>query len=414
MEIESNDFLFAEEQSIPEEKDGAKWKILIVDDEQGVHEVTRMALKGFSFEGKKLDLISVYSGHEAEIAIKENPDTAIILLDVIMEHDDSGLQVVRYVRETIENKFVRIILRTGQPGQAPEEKVVVDYDINDYKSKQDLTIEKLFTTLISSLRSYNDLIKLDKLNHELFESEERFRLLSSQANDAIIMMDDSGNISFWNNAAERIFGYRSGEVMGKNLHNLLAPKKYHNIIKTGLDSFSATGTGSAIGEHVEITALTKDGEEFPIELSLAAVQIKGQWHAIGIVKDIVERKLHEAQLNRNNIKLKQVTEELKAVLDYSQSRISMLSPELSIIWTNDYTKTPKPQDMLLDELPQCFQSFGNLETRCEGCPVELSFSSGKTEEVMITTDGISYNIKAVPIKDKNGIVNRVIEIVHEV
>ncbi|MBF0540886.1 MAG: PAS domain S-box protein [Nitrospirae bacterium] len=408
---DTNDFLFAEEEeekltSAKNAKDN-KWKILIVDDEEEVHKVTALALKGFSYDGKKLELISKYSGKDAMEAIKDNPDTALILLDVVMEHDHAGLEVVKHIRETIKNKLVRIILRTGQPGQAPEEKVIVEYDINDYKSKQDITIEKLFTTLISSLRSYNDLIKLDQLNKELFESEERFRLLSSQANDAIIMMDNNGNVSFWNNAAERIFGYTEDEIIGKNLHNLLAPQKYHNIIMPALEHFKSTGTGAAIGSHIDITALTKDGEEFPIELSLSSVQIKGQWHSIGIVKDTIERTLYEAQLNRNNIKLKQVKEELKAVLSGSHDKITCVSSDFSIIWTN--------ADTLLHIQPQCYQLLGNNDTKCEICPAALCFKSGKEEETKITTtEGISYNIKAVPIKDNNGNVLRVIEIAQEV
>lgn len=424
MEQDTNELIFAEEEivegALPEKTDDTRlWKILVVDDEDEVHKVTRIALKGFSYENRKLDLISVYRGQEAMAAIKENPDTALILLDVVMEHDDSGLQVVKYIREIIKNKFVRIILRTGQPGQAPEEKVIVDYDINDYKSKQDLTTEKLFTTLTASLRSYNDLIRLAELNNALLESEERFRLISKSANDAIIMMDNNGLISFWNNAAEGIFGYKSDEVMGRDLHILLAPQKYHDAIKTGLETFNSTGTGTMIGQRIELTALTKDREEFPIELSLSGVLIKGQWNAIGIVKDIVERKLYESRLFQNKIKLEKAQAELDALINAFPDCLTMLSqaepalnkeikqtePALNVIWTNI-----KTDQLLLDEPPACYQLLGNNLSRCEDCPVLLSFETGNTESSILTTaDGIVYNISTIPIKDGDGCVTRVIE-----
>jgi len=109
------------------------WKILISDDEEQVHEITKLALTQFNFDGKKLEFISAFTGEETKKCMTENPDVSIILQDVVMENDTAGLDVVRYVREELHNNMVRIILRTGQPGQAPERKVIVDYDINDYK-----------------------------------------------------------------------------------------------------------------------------------------------------------------------------------------------------------------------------------------------------------------------------------------
>ncbi|KJU83463.1 Signal transduction response regulator, receiver region domain protein, partial [Candidatus Magnetobacterium bavaricum] len=104
-----------------------KWKVMIVDDEPGVHDVTLMILKSFTVEGRALEFISAYTGREAIREITCNPDTALIFLDVVMETDHAGLDVVKHIRETLQNRFVRIILRTGQPGSAPEESVIIDY-----------------------------------------------------------------------------------------------------------------------------------------------------------------------------------------------------------------------------------------------------------------------------------------------
>lgn len=143
------------------------WKILVVDDESEVHSVTRLALEDFSFAGRGLEFIDVYSGAEAKQKIKENPDTAIILLDVVMETDDAGLEVARYVRQELGNHFVRIILRTGQPGMAPERRVLKVYDINDYRAKTELTQSRMFTVIYTALSSYRDLIALARSRHRL-------------------------------------------------------------------------------------------------------------------------------------------------------------------------------------------------------------------------------------------------------
>jgi len=161
--ILSNELLFSNDTEVDNKRQNrATWKVMIVDDEQSIHDVTKLALKKFEFENKKISFLHAYTGKEAQQLIIENPDTALILLDVVMEEDDAGLTTVRYIRDEVKNTFVRIILRTGQPGSAPEETIIRDYDINDYKDKTELTVQKLKTVLYSSLRSYRDLLALEK------------------------------------------------------------------------------------------------------------------------------------------------------------------------------------------------------------------------------------------------------------
>ena len=144
-----------------------KWKMLVVDDELSVHNTTKSVLKKFVFENKELEIISAYSGKEAIEILSKNSDIAVILLDVVMETDDAGLIVAKKVREELKNKIVRIVLRTGQPGTAPEKDVILNYDINDYKEKTELTSLKLFTTVVASLRSYKDLAIIEQNKHGL-------------------------------------------------------------------------------------------------------------------------------------------------------------------------------------------------------------------------------------------------------
>lgn len=136
------------------------WKVLIVDDEEEIHRMTRFVLADLVFDGRPLAFYSAYNGAEAQAFLAEHTDTAVILLDVVMASEDDGLQVARYVRETLHNELVRIILRTGQPGHAPERRIILEYDINDYKEKTELTAQKLFTTMVAALRSYRDLQQL--------------------------------------------------------------------------------------------------------------------------------------------------------------------------------------------------------------------------------------------------------------
>ena len=158
-----DDFLFSDE-ALDEVNEvvGGSWKVIVVDDEPEVHAVTKLALSDFEFQDKRLEFISAYSGEEAKQVIQQHPDAAIVLLDVVMETDDAGLKVAKFIRETAKNNHIRIILRTGQPGQAPERQVIVNYDINDYKSKTELTAQKLFTVVMSSLRSYRDILSIEQ------------------------------------------------------------------------------------------------------------------------------------------------------------------------------------------------------------------------------------------------------------
>ncbi|MDR6771414.1 response regulator [Azospirillum sp. BE72] len=162
----SDEFLFAEEEPAVEVAAEAAepvepWLILIVDDDPAIHATTKMVLRGFTFEGRPAQFLSAATAAEARGVLRDNPAIAVILLDVVMESDDAGLRLVRYIRSELSNRRVRIILRTGQPGQAPERDVILSYDINDYKSKTELTAQKLFTSVVAALRGYQDITAIE-------------------------------------------------------------------------------------------------------------------------------------------------------------------------------------------------------------------------------------------------------------
>ena len=140
---------------------GNRWTMLIVDDEPEVHSITKLVLSDFTYKGRKARFLSAHSAAEARRILARESDIALILLDVVMETEDAGLRLVHHIREELQNRNVRIILRTGQPGQAPERAVILDYDINDYKAKTQLTAQQLFTTTVAALRSYEDIVTID-------------------------------------------------------------------------------------------------------------------------------------------------------------------------------------------------------------------------------------------------------------
>lgn len=149
-----------------------KWKVLIVDDETDVHDVTVLALKRLVFDSRPIELLSAFSAAEGRELLRAHPDVAVLLLDVVMEEENAGLKLVRYIREELKNSMVRIILRTGHPGQAPEESVTMEYDINDYREKADLTARSLKTALITAFRSYRDIATINTLNSEIESTQK--------------------------------------------------------------------------------------------------------------------------------------------------------------------------------------------------------------------------------------------------
>lgn len=147
------------------------WKILIVDDDIDIHDITEMTLRRLVYENRPLTFINAYSCAEAIVQLEKHPDIAIALLDVVMEKDTSGLDLVRIIREDMNNSNIRIIVRTGNPGLAPEESVTLNYDINDYRGKTELTAQSLRTAVITALRSYMALVTIKGLKQEIDDTQ---------------------------------------------------------------------------------------------------------------------------------------------------------------------------------------------------------------------------------------------------
>jgi response regulator RpfG family c-di-GMP phosphodiesterase len=194
------------------------WEILVVDDEQAVHQVTELVMSDFEFDGRRVHFSHCYSGAEARQRLAEPGQFALILLDVVMESEHAGLELVRYIREELGDRNVRIVLRTGQPGQAPQALVLKTYDINDYREKTELTHAKLSTVFYSGLRAYRDLMRL-----------ERARLGLRRSIDAITHVCDSDNLRHFCSAvleqASALLGHQTEGVCASRMNAYAAARQ---------------------------------------------------------------------------------------------------------------------------------------------------------------------------------------------
>lgn len=155
------DFL-AEENEIVQEKSKSTYKIIVSDDDAEVHTITKLVLDDIKFEGHSLEIYSAFNEAETVKLLTIHPDTAILFQDVVMDAHDTGLKIVNHLRKDLKNFMTRVILRTGQPGEAPEDRIVIDYDINDYRLKTEMTHQRMITSVYEALRSYRDIVRLEK------------------------------------------------------------------------------------------------------------------------------------------------------------------------------------------------------------------------------------------------------------
>ncbi len=162
--------------------------------------------------------------------------------------------------------------------------------------KTEYAISSIYMGYPHFLAVKEDITERKEAEQALLESEEKFRTISATANDAIIMADNDGNISYWNKAAEKMFGYSSEEATGKTIHETCIPDRFHEAHLRGFKKFKDTGQGAVVGKTTGLTAINRDGAEFPIEFSLSTVKIKGKWNSVAIIRDIAERKKIEDKL----------------------------------------------------------------------------------------------------------------------
>jgi len=254
------------------------------------------------------------------LAVEQSPSSIVITdLDARLEYvNEAFVKATGYSREEVIGKNPRI-LHSGKNPRASYDEMWAHLTLGavwrgEFVNRRKDGSEYIESILISPVRDADgrathylaikdDITERRREQQALLESEEKFRVMSASAQDAIVMMDHDGKVSFWNAAAEKIFGYDSSEIVGKDMHSLLAPSRYLESFRNGFEHFRHTGEGPVVGKTLELSALCKDGREIPVELSLSAVRIADHWQAIGIMRDITERKRAEALLRTSEERL---------------------------------------------------------------------------------------------------------------
>ena len=268
--------------------------LMLVHQFQAVHEQAEVFQKLVETSGQGIGMATL-DGHATYV----NPAMSRLLGDA--EHGGLlGRKIIEHYgedcRKTVVEEAIPAVVQKGQwTGELAilsangEETPTVEnmFLIRDSKGKP-LCLANIIT----------DTSEQKLAQEALRESEEQFRTITSAAQDAIIMMDEKGDISHWNRAAESTFGCSEEEAIGRNLHTFLVPKRFHEAHREAFPRFQETGKGAAVGKILELAAVRKNGEEFPVELSLSAARIQGQWHAIGVMRDITKRKREEKVLQQ--------------------------------------------------------------------------------------------------------------------
>ncbi|MBN1344196.1 MAG: response regulator [Phycisphaerae bacterium] len=379
-------------------------RILVVDDSAVILQVIRDQLVEAGHE-----VITAGNGKQTlEVARTFRPD--VILLDIEMPEAD-GIEVCRILKHDPALSSIPVIMSSAHDR---DEDVVEglsagahDYVIKPYhwpavlariqaalrtKAANDL-LEKTRRDAERAFENERMLVRQllreafdrKRVEEQLRESQERFKNISDHALDAIIMMDHEGLISYWNPAAERIFGWSTEEALGKGLHHFLAPERYHRAHEAAFPAFQQTGQGPAVGTVSTLSALRKDGTEFPIELSLGSVRLGRKWSAIGVVRDIAKRQAEEAAVRESE-------ERLQTIMQSIQTGILVIDAETHQI----VDANPAATEMLHSSREQVIgRACHDLITTAGGgkCPItDMGGTLDRTERELLRGDGTSLPI----------------------
>lgn len=326
------------------------WEIAIVDDDEDVHAVTRLVFSGYRYKGRPLKIFNAYSAAEARRLLRDERNLAVILLDVVMETENAGLELVKYIREELNNSMVRIILRTGQPGQAPEGQVITAYDINDYKEKSELSSQKLLSSLTAALRGYDDLLKIQELgsSKEMLEQQVRERTAELSTSNRVLQHQRAllseaqkiagiGNYEWnlltremeWSDQIYRILGIAPGHVT-PNLEELLQtiPESDRALAHQAIRQ-AITGKKPFAVEH----PITRGDGTIGYVRHQGEVHFDESWKAlrlVGILQDITERHRAEESMRKLSTAIEQTADavmitDCDGIIEYVNAAFSKMS-----------------------------------------------------------------------------------------
>lgn len=278
---------------------------------------------------------------QVELVCRYRPDTTLTYVN------DAYCLYFGRSREDLLGKSFREVLPSDEPLDATllELRNASGPVTSRHKSVSDLGEERWQEWVDTPVRDADghivefqavgrDITERKAAEDALRESEAKLRSITSAVAEAIIMMDEDGLTTFWNEAAERTFGYSRMEMLGRPLHEVIVPERYRAAFRTGHSHFRETGLGAVVGRMIEIQGLRKDGSEFPIELTIAAVRFSGTWHAIGTARDITERKRVEEQLEQNARTLEAANAQLESAI--AQANQLALEAQVASVAKSDF------------------------------------------------------------------------------
>ena len=301
-------------------------KILIVDDDQAIHDITNIALESMNFPDFELEVLTAYSASEAKIILNEDDNIALALIDVVMETPEAGLDLVDYIREELQNDFIRLIIRTGQANDFPPMHVIQHYDINDFKEKTELTLERLYTTIRTSIKQYEQLVELQQKYEYTYKQmttnaltllPNRIKLIedfSQQSHQTLILIDIIG-FSHINETN----GYDVGDHVLKELGGFLSANysETYKVYHLNNDIFALVTNK----EHLEnlqrnIEKIKENISQFSIETENFSTHIET---TIGVAYQTEDDVLKKAELA------------LKEARNLGRNQIKFYSNDLKII-----------------------------------------------------------------------------------
>lgn len=373
-------------------------QILVVEDEALIADDIQFGLQDLGYHVPSV----VASGNDALASVAEDAPN-LILMDINIQGDIDGIETANQIR--LQHDIPIIFLTAfADDGFLARAKVTnpFGYLLKPFKERE------LHATIEMALNKH-------RLEQELKESQDKLKKITEASSDAIIMMDsDDGAITFWNHAAEKLFGYTTAEVMGSAFYKLAISTSEHEIYLSNLQASISTLQEFDDAEILEHTAIDKNGNIFPIEISLSIVSVKGKLHALNIIREISEQKLAQNLMIENETNNHKLSQDLQTLLDTIPNKLLLLDQNFTIVWLN--TRVTARSEYDDNDLigSRCMELWHDKSAPCNSCPVMHTFADEASHEnKMHCFDGSYFLLKTFPIIDDTSHVSMVLAILED-
>ena len=382
-------------------------KILLVDDID-----RNLLLLEDILEDLNVETITANSGKKAISIVKEH-EFALAIIDVQMPEMD-GFETLEKIRQIKGNEGLPVIFVSGIYTDDNYkikglESGAIDFIIKPINQSIFTAKVKVFINLhLQRKRLFNLVETLRKTNTKLEESEKRFKNISMVAFDAIIVIDKDYSITYWNPAAEKIFGYNSYEIKELTFHSLFSSDKYRNGFPDHLRKFIESRKASVFDNIIELTARRNNGIEFPIELSISSFHIEKNWYAVCFIRDVTRKQRLEKEL----LKAKEAKEANKTMREFIDNLNHELRTPLNAIIGISRSLVKYNTDNLSTDQTEALQHINSSGERLLKL-IERLFEFRKKQEIDITRFLLEEFINDIEKYAKESLNNKPIDIIIE-